>query len=84
MGSLWPIGETHPRNYAYLFDRVAVSFNNPSQRVPQRYGTQGFCIGPGQWQPFEIEDPIHVDVRRSEVGLEPLADYIAGFREICR
>jgi hypothetical protein len=72
---LWPIKETSPANYAYLFDRVAVSWNDPSKRKPQRFGTQGQCQGSNNWQPVEIEDPINLDNRRREFGLSPYADY---------
>lgn len=68
-------GETSPTNYAYLLDRVAVN----SQR-PQRYGTQGGCAD-GGWEPRALEEPATaVDQRRAEVGLPPLADYIAAFK----
>lgn len=82
--ALYPQGETSARNYAYLFDRVAVSFHDTTKRRPQRYGTQGTCVGPGKWEPFEIEDPAHVDVRRATVGLPPLAEYVTGFQVICK
>lgn len=72
-------GETDGRNYAYLFDRVAVN-----EGRPQRYGTQGYCVGPGQWRPRPMEDPEGVDARRRALGLEPLAAYVATFRGICR
>lgn len=84
LGNLWRIGETNPRNYAYLFDRVAASFNDPSKRILQRYGTQGMCVGPGKWEPIEMEDPANVDKRRMEVGLEPLQNYINRFKDICK
>jgi hypothetical protein len=81
---LYPTGETRPQNYAYLFDRIATSWQGPDKRQPQRYGTQGRCIGPGKWEPFPIEDPENVDTRRAEVGLPPLAEYIAGFQDVCK
>jgi len=81
--NLYVSGETSPANYAYLFDRVASSFNDPSQRKPQRYGTQGTCTGPGTWEPLPVEDPANLDNLRKEVGLEPMADYIKRFKEIC-
>ena len=71
-------GETNPSNFAYLFDRVAVN----DHRL-QRFGTQGYCTGPGTWTPRPIEDPAHVDERRKAVGLAPLGDYIASFKNIC-
>jgi hypothetical protein len=81
---LYLTGETRPQNYAYLFDRVALSSSDPSKRQPQRYGTQGHCVAPGKWEPFPIEDEANVDTRRAEVGLPPLAAYIAGFQDICK
>jgi hypothetical protein len=71
-------GKTHKVHYAYLFDRVAVN-----EKRPQRFGTQGFCTGPGKWTPRPIEDAENVDARRSAMGLPPLADYISSFRKIC-
>jgi hypothetical protein len=81
---LYPSGETRPDHYAYLFDRVATSWNDPSQRQLQRYGTQGHCVESGKWEPFPIEDEANLDARRAEVGLPPLAEYVAGFKDICK
>lgn len=67
-------GETDPRSYAYLYDRVAVN----SQR-PQRYGTQGRCTDAGTWEPRDVEAPEQLDQRRAAVGLPPEADYVAVF-----
>jgi hypothetical protein len=77
-------GETSPANYAYLFDRVASSHSDPARRKPQRYGSQGECTGPGTWTPLPIEDPSRLDERRKSVGLEPFADYVAKFKDICK
>ncbi len=81
---LYPAGETSAANYAYLYDRVAASNHDITKRRLQRYGTQGTCTGPGKWEPLPIEDPEHVDERRLAVGLPPLAEYIAGFKDICK
>lgn len=81
LGLLEPLiksGGTSSSNFAYLYDRVAVN----DHRL-QRFGTQGYCTGPGVWAPRPIEDPAHVDERRKAVGLPPLADYIASFKGIC-
>lgn len=80
---LWPVKETNPSNYAYLYDRVASSFGDPSKRKPQRYGTQGRCVGPGRWEPLPIENPEKVDELRKSVGLVSMADYKKVFKNIC-
>jgi hypothetical protein len=63
-------GEARRSHLAYLWDRT---------HEPQRYGTQGDCVGRGVWAPFEIEDPEGVDARRAYAGIFPakLADYVA-------
>lgn len=76
-------GDASPKNFAYLFDRVAVSLQNPDGRKLQRYGTQGQCSGPGTWTPHPVEDPANLDERRRAVGLEPLADYQRLFKDLC-
>lgn len=75
--------ETNPRNFAYLFDRVASSFQKPEERKAQRYGTQGRCIGKGAWEPFEVEDPANLDKRRASVGLPREDEYKKMFKDIC-
>ncbi|MCB0414110.1 MAG: hypothetical protein KDD50_07240 [Bdellovibrionales bacterium] len=82
--NLWEQGETNAANYAYLFDRVQSSFSDLSKQRPQKYGTQGKCVGPGKWEPLPIEDKEHVDSRRSKLGLPPMSEYIEGFKEICK
>ena len=82
--TLYKKGETRPQNYAYLFDRVASSFSDPSKRLLQRYGTQGACVGPGKWLPWPVESERDLDRYRKDVGLAPEADYIASFKETCR
>jgi hypothetical protein len=74
---LVPLGETSPSNYAYLYDRVA-----RAQGRPQRYGTQGVCVG-ATWEPHPLEDPEAVDELRSSVGLGSLADYKAVCSQFC-
>lgn len=81
---LWPKNETSPKNYAYLFDRVAASWGDTSKRTLQRYGTQGQCLGPKQWEPLPMEDPEHINQRRSSVGLNTLDEYKLVVRELCR
>ena len=62
--------EVDGRNYALLFDRVALA-----RRRPQRYATQfGEGIG-GCIAARPVEDHAHVDERRAAMGLPPLAEY---------
>ena len=70
-------GEADASEMAYLVDRVAV--NNGE---PQGYGTQIGC-GPDGAEPAKIADEANVDDRRAEVGLDPLADYLAEIDEMC-
>jgi hypothetical protein len=67
-------GGVRPRDYAYLFDRVAVN-----QGRPQRYGTQPMesCNDDGSLSPRPLEDPETVDERRAELGIEPMANAMA-------
>jgi len=65
-------GERVDRNFAYLYDRVAVA-----EKRPQRYGTQLYSP-PGQSCALEfspMEDRAQVDARRRELNLPPLDAY---------
>jgi len=59
------------RDYAYLFDRVAVNTGGP-----QRYGTQpeSECNDNGTLSPRLLEDPEGVDERRAALGMETMAE----------
>jgi hypothetical protein len=65
-------------NYAYLSDRVATNAHQP-----QTFGTQGRCVGPGEWEPNAVTDPAGLEARRAEVGLGSIAEYKAQFKTIC-
>ena len=67
-------GDMQASYFAYLVDRVAVNAGRP-----QTYGTQGRCLGPGDWQPKTVDEPESLDRRRAEMGLSPIADYRARF-----
>ncbi len=62
-------GETDPGNYAYLHDRVAIASGEP-----QRYGTQGSCVGMS-WREARLEDRQEIDNYRFSVGLRTLEEY---------
>jgi hypothetical protein len=66
-------GDSPPRHFAYLYDRVAVA-----EHRLQRWGTQGRCVN-GRWHPLPIADPDGVDERRAAAGMAPLAAYGASF-----
>jgi hypothetical protein len=76
MEKLLPSREVRASDVAYLRDRVT---------QPQRYGTQGRCVGPGKWEPNELEDSAKVDQLREEAGIQPprLSDYIALMNQQC-
>ena len=76
LSTLYAKGETSPRNYAYLWDRVAVNSGKK-----QRYGTQGKCVDVGVWEPHEVEDPANLAKLRQEVGLQTMDEYKALFKE---
>ena len=65
-----PKYEVSQRDLAYLTDRVLLH-----EGKKQIYGTQ-MTITDGKWEPQPLEDPVHVEQRRAEVGLETLAEYI--------
>ena len=84
LAKLWPKGETDATNYAYLYDRVATSWQDKNKRKRQRYGTQGKCVGKGQWEPLAVEDPANLEKRRKSVGLNTMDEYKAMFKNLCQ
>lgn len=69
-------GQSDSRNSGLLRDRISIKTD-----APQVYGTQGHCVDKGKWQPFELVDPANVERRRSEIGLQPLVDYMDGMSD---
>jgi hypothetical protein len=63
------------QDMAYLTDRVRVA-----DKQKQVYGTQ-LRETDGKLEPHPIEDEDHVDERRKDVGLPPLAEYLKVARE---
>ncbi|UCC72797.1 MAG: hypothetical protein JSV86_20985 [Gemmatimonadota bacterium] len=64
-------GEASKEQMALLTDRVLVS-----EGQPQRYGTQAKIVD-GRVVLDPIQDEPNVDARRAEIGLMPLAEYVA-------
>ena len=65
--------------YAYLYDRIALTFDHK----PQRYGSQVECVH-GAYALQALEDPGHVDERRRAVGLKQTeADYVKSVGDTC-
>jgi len=59
-------------NFAYLYDRVAVAAGRP-----QRYGTQGIACVERAYDPGPLEDADNIDILREDLGMQPLAEYMA-------
>ena len=81
--ALFPLVETGYRegvvsgpSYALLLDRILVGDGRP-----QVYGSQAAFLD-GELVLEPIEDEANVDVRRAEVGLPPLAEYVAQLRSL--
>ena len=73
LGEAVAAGEAEPSHLAYLTDRVRTHAGRP-----QVYGTQ-VDWSDGTPRPYPLEEPDRVDELRAEVGLGPLAEYLAGF-----
>ncbi len=70
-------GDAPPAHYALLLDRVRMADGRD-----QLYGSQFVRTEDGSSvAPWPIEDAEHVDERRQEVGLTPLAEQAREMRE---
>lgn len=67
-------GELKGQDLALLEDRIFMQ-----EGQPQRYGSQLTRGEDGKPTLWPIEDEAHLDERRAEMGLEPLADYLRRF-----
>ena len=65
------LGKIKSELVAMMQDRIRCSLG-----LPQIYGTQGNMDSNGIFVPAAIEDSANVDIRRAELGMEPLQDYI--------
>lgn len=70
-------GETSKSSFALLSDRIAIK-----DEQKQLFGSQGDCVGDAAWEPFPIVAE-NVDVRRTEMTLEPMADYVSRMSSFC-
>lgn len=69
--------ETNIKNFAYLFDRVALNFQTLG--LKQRYGTQ-VSIKNNTVELFPYYGtPEELNKRRIDIGLEPIAEYLKRF-----
>lgn len=68
-------GAFNTQTYALLHDRVAVRHGEA-----QRYGTQIICEQ-GEHIVYRLESPDDIDRRRTQMGLRPLAEYVALYQE---
>lgn len=72
-------GDTNPRNFAMLWDRVAMNADRP-----QRYASQGRCSKDGVWEPLPTENPDKIDARRAEMGMSTLSKNVERLSKPCR
>jgi hypothetical protein len=54
-----------------------------AEEKPQRFATQGRCLGPGRWEPWPSEEPEQLKARRDAMGLEPVEDNIRRVSQYC-
>jgi len=67
--------DVNPQNIAYLKDRVLV-FSGKKQV----YGTQLKKNEiTNKMELYDVEDEVHLDDRRKQIGLEPIAEYLKKF-----
>lgn len=75
MEPLAATGEANAGNFALLSDRVSLKLTGK-----QRYGTQLHCVD-GSREPMPLKDAAGADALRAQVGLGPLAEYVAAMNE---
>jgi hypothetical protein len=72
MEKMLATGGASKHDYAYLYDRVMLKLTGR-----QRYGTQMHCSA-GHFVPQPLENEAALATRRTEMGLETMADYVKG------
>jgi hypothetical protein len=74
-------GETDPKNYAYLYDRVSIKLGFFG--IKQRYGTQVLLSDDGKVELYPYEGNVDtLNKRRKEVGLGPIEVYLQKLRKV--
>lgn len=68
---LYPLGETRPRNFGMLYDRV-----RQRNGQPQRYGTQYSCVH-GVPQLYQVEDEEALNSHRAALGMPSIEEAMA-------
>jgi hypothetical protein len=63
-----------PAHLAYLEDRIAIR-----EGGPQIYGTQINMQGK-EIEPYPVINPTELNNRRKSIGLEPIEEYLKGFK----
>ncbi|QDU69625.1 DUF6624 domain-containing protein [Engelhardtia mirabilis] len=71
----WQAGRVPGGHFALMYDRLELGLGRP-----QLYGSQIFSMGEQPQVVAPLIDPVGVDARRAEVGLQPLAEYLEFFR----
>ena len=71
MAPLAKRGDVDQGQYALLLDRVLIE----DQHKPQRYGTQFKLTAEGRLEMASVEDIEHLDERRAQLDLGPIAMY---------
>ena len=72
-------GDIDKSNIAYLRDRLSMAENQT-----QLYGSQGRCVEKNLWQPFTIIDSGKVEIRRSEMNMTTLPEYVSRASNMCK
>jgi len=78
MGKLLSKNEVNKIDYGYLYDRVQVNGGKP-----QKYGTQGECVGKGEWKPKPLENEAKLDQLRADMGMPSMKEYKKVIQENC-
>lgn len=73
--------ETDKKNYAYLYDRIAIKFSKVG--IYQKFGTQVNIDDNGNVRllPYQDNNIENLDKNREKYGLPPIKEYLGSIRE---